>query len=273
MPEGPEIRRAADRLAAAIQGRTAERVYFGLERLKAWEETLTGRAVERVETRGKGMLLHLAGSLVVFSHNQLYGRWYVRRPGSLPRTRRQLRFAIHTHTKSALLYSASTIDVLTEEALGDHPFLAGLGPDVLDRQLTAATVAARLEDTRFRGRRLGGLLLDQSFVAGLGNYLRCEILHAAGLHPGRRARDLSPEQIARVAHLVLAMPRLSYRTGGITNDEARAGALKAAGETRSRYRHLAFRRAGRPCYGCGAPLVAERHDGRRCDRCPACQPE
>src|SRR3546814_2299648 len=71
-----------------------------------------------------------------------------------------------------------------------HPFLSRLGPDVLDPGLDEAAVEVRMLDPRFAGRSLGGLLLDQGFLAGMGNYLRSEVLFAANLLPQRRPRDL-----------------------------------------------------------------------------------
>jgi hypothetical protein len=110
MPEGPEIRRAADRIARAVEGRVAEEVFFGLPRLTEYADELTGRRVEGIETRGKAMLTHFDCGLSVYSHNQLYGRWYVVRAGAEPATNRDLRLALETATHRALLYSASEID-------------------------------------------------------------------------------------------------------------------------------------------------------------------
>ena len=107
MPEGPEIRRAADRVAAALEGRVADDVFFAFDELKRFESRLAGRQVSEVTSRGKAMLTRFDGGLTVYSHNQLYGRWYVVRRGRLPRTRRQLRFAVTAGDRRALLYSAS----------------------------------------------------------------------------------------------------------------------------------------------------------------------
>ena len=66
--------------------------------------------------------------------------------------------------------------MLTPEQLTTHPFLQRVGPDVLDPNLTPEVVKERLLSPRFRNRQFAGLLLDQAFLAGLGNYLRVEIL-------------------------------------------------------------------------------------------------
>jgi endonuclease-8 len=177
MPEGPEIRRAADQIARAIAGRPATDVYFRFPHLRPLREHLVGETVTAVDTRGKAILIRFANGLVIFSHNQLYGRWYVERDGSQPATTRELRLAIRNAEYSALLYSASEIEVLDASGLELHPFLSRLGPDVLSPDLEPARLAERLREPCFARRQLATLLLDQGFVAGLGNYLRSEVLH------------------------------------------------------------------------------------------------
>ena len=272
MPEGPEIRRAADRVAAAIEGRMADQVFFAFEELKPFESVLTGRQVEKVTTRGKGMLTRFAGGLSVFTHNQLYGRWYVTRNGDLPKTGRQLRFAIGVGDRQALLYSASEIEVLDAEAERAHSFLSRLGPDVLSQAPTAEELIARLEDSRFRGRQLGALLLDQGFVAGLGNYLRAEILFEARIHPRRRARDCKDKELRRLARKILTLTKRAYRTRGITLSPSRVAELKAAGARRSAYRFWVYGRSGAPCRVCAQVVNAEPIGGRKCFWCSTCQP-
>ncbi len=272
MPEGPEIRRAADRVAAAVEGRVADEVFFAFEELKPFEPVLTGRRVDEVTTRGKGMLTRFEGGLSVFTHNQLYGRWYVMRNGRLPKTGRQLRFAIGAGDHRALLYSASEIEVLDAKTEREHPFLSRLGPDVLSQAPTVEELAARLGEARFRSRQLGALLLDQGFVAGLGNYLRAEILFEARIHPRRRARDCADDELTRLARSILALTKRTYRTLGITLSPARAAELKAAGAKRSEYRFWVYGRANAACRVCEKTLRAEGIGGRKCFWCPTCQP-
>mgnify|MGYP001827726549 CR=1 FL=1 len=270
MPEGPEIRRAADRLERALQGQPAEAVCFAFDHLKPFEKRLQGRVVASVETRGKGLLIHFDNRLSIYSHNQLYGRWYVRPPHSYPRTGRQLRLAIHNLNKSALLYSASDIDVLTPQGIAGHPFLSRLGPDVVSADFD--TVLAQVTERRFARRQLGTLLLDQHFLAGVGNYLRSEILFVAGVHPGRRPVDCSTDQLAALADAAITLAQRSYRHNGVTCDLGLARRLKAEGQPRSRYRHWVFTRTGRPCRQCGTPVLAETVASRRLNFCPVCQP-
>lgn len=273
MPEGPEIRLAADQVERALAGRPASRVFFAFDRLEQYQGRLRGARVRRVETRGKAMLVRFEGGWTVYSHNQLYGRWVVSKAGELPRTGRSLRFAVHNDTYSALLYSASEIDVLRDEDVDSHPFLARLGPDALDPATAPAALARRLTRRRFARRQLASLLLDQGFVAGIGNYLRSEIAFVAGIHPARRPADLDRNERMRLARALVRIPRQSYATRGITNDRGRARRLAAQGVPRSRHRHHVFGRGGQPCWTCETEIARLELGGRQLYVCPRCQPE
>ncbi|MEB3360251.1 MAG: endonuclease VIII [Synechococcales bacterium] len=273
MPEGPEIKRAADRIAGAIAHQPITEVFFAFDHLKPYEAKLTYQTVVAVEPRGKALLIRFGNGLNIYSHNQLYGKWMVRKAHAYPDTNRQLRLALHTTRHSALLYSASDIEVLPDGELESHPFLSRIGPDVLSKSVNAETVRHRLQSQQFHRRQLALLLLDQQFLSGLGNYLRSEILFKAGVHPKRRPVDCASEEIQALAEAAIALPQRSYETGGITNDLSRAMQLKEAGKSWKQYRHYVFYRDGQPCFDCGTPIRKDSTGGRRVYYCPRCQPE
>lgn len=271
MPEGPEIRRAADKIAKALVGSVVETVEFGLPHLKHHEEILSGSTVLELETRGKALLTHFDNGHSIYSHNQLYGRWWVVKRGTLPSTGRSLRLALHTQKHSALLYSASEIEVLDEEGIQTHRFLRKLGPDILNAKLTWREVADRLLDSRFKKRSLAALYLDQTFLAGVGNYLRSEILFIAGTYPKAKPQDLERKVINKLARSTLLISQRAYETGGITNPPQLAAKLKKSGLTRGQYRHAVFGRDNKACYGCGEAVLKDAISARRIYWCPLCQ--
>jgi endonuclease-8 len=273
MPEGPEIRRAADRVEHQLAGGTIEHVWFAFEALKPHTASLIGRRVERVETRGKAMLTRFDDGRVLYSHNQLYGVWKLHRADEPPQTTRSLRARLVVDGRAASLYSASSIAMWHADTLGQQPFLARLGPDLLSEAVSEDAVLARLNEARFKRRGLGGLLLDQGFVAGLGNYLRSEILFFAGLHPKRRPADLDDEQCRQLARYMLALTWQTYRSAGITNTPEWIEAAKAQGETRPQWRFAVFDRQGLACHRCQTPIVRTMVSSRRLYLCPLCQPE
>ncbi len=272
MPEGPEIRRAADNIAAVLVGREITGARFGLPRLRRHARSFLGRRVIDIETRGKAMLTHFDHGQSIYSHNQLYGVWHVVEGHTLPETSRSLRLLLQTQTHSAILYSASDISVWQTAELADHPFLARLGPDIMDPGLTWRDVSRRIQEQPFRERELAALYLDQAFLAGNGNYLRSEILFDAGLHPRKRPSALSRGELGRLARSTLAISRRSYETGGITLAPRLANQLVKQGLKRERRRFYVFGRSDRPCYRCGTPISRSEANSRRLYHCPHCQP-
>ncbi len=271
MPEGPEIRRAADLLQTAIASKPLTKVWFKFAPLKEYESVLAKSSVSGFETHGKALLTHFACGLSIYSHNQLYGVWKIAQRGKVPKTSRDLRLAIHTEKVAVFLFSASDISVWRTESLHEHPFLRKLGPDALNPKLSSTELALRLIHPRFANKALAGLLLDQSFLAGMGNYLRTEVLFCAGLHPSTRPKDLSELDCTRLAEQLLSVTRRSYATGGVTNEAAIAGILQGDGAPFEGYRFAAFERAGRPCYQCGSMIERMELAGRRLYFCPECQ--
>lgn len=262
MPEGPEIRRAADALAAAVVGKRLALVWFAFDRLKRYEKKLHGSRVEAIEPRGKALLTRFDNGLVLYSHNQLYGVWRVASAGQRPETGRSLRVALETADTAILLYSASDISIWSSDDIDQHPFLQRIGPDVLDDSLDVERVEARLADPRFARRRLGTLLLDQAFLAGLGNYLRVEILWHARLPASRRPVDLEPAEHEALAKALLDLPRRSYRTRG----KSGAGRLQD-----TPFKFSAYHRAGKPCPRCTTPIEKSTVASRPFYACPHCQ--
>jgi endonuclease-8 len=184
-----------------------------------------------------------------------------------------VRVVLATARHTATLYSATEVELLDTAAVARHPYLARLGPDVLDPATTAASLGARLAEPRFAGRSLASLLLDQRFVAGLGNYLRSDILFAAGLPPAARPKDLDAAQRMRLVKAMRGLARQSYRSGGVTNDLALAGAARRNGADYEDYRFLVYGREGEPCWTCATPIVRHDTGGRGLFRCPLCQAE
>lgn len=262
MPEGPEIRRAADSLEAAVKGEPLTDVWFAFPHLQPFAAGLIGCTVQQIETRGKALLTHFSNGLTMYSHNQLYGVWRVMDAGQTAQSTRVLRVRLETADKAILLYSASDIAILTADELAAHPFLQRVGPDVLDMSLTAEEVKARLVSPRFAKRQFSGLLLDQAFLAGLGNYLRVEILWSAALAPQHRACDLNDAQLTTLAKAMLDIPRLSYQTRGRVDENRHHGAL---------FSFKVFHRAGKKCERCGGVIEKTTLSSRPFYWCPGCQ--
>lgn len=273
MPEGPEIRLAADDIASALVARPVTAIEFAFPHLRRFCSEFRDQRVTEVATRGKAILTHFENGLVIYSHNQLYGRWYIRPAGHLPETKRQLRLAIHNDEYSALLYSASDIEVLQEDELQRHPFLARLGPDLLSEKPNVETLYQRMISPRFHRRQFAGLLLDQGFVAGLGNYLRAEILTRAGLHPALKPSQCSEAQLRSLCRHIIHLTQRSYQTHGIINPPQLVAELKRQGlRRREQHRFNSYGRGGKACHFCGSSIEVANMSGRKMYYCSGCQP-
>lgn len=183
MPEGPEIQIACDKLKRVLEGEVLTRVEIDWIPLRDFQERWVGLRVEQLEARGKALLTRFENGDILYSHNQLYGRWMTKRDGTHPISNRSLRLALITAKGGAFLYSSTDLEVLGLEEIPLHPYLSRLGPNILSPKLRPSQIVRRLQAKEFRNRQLASLYLDQSFLAGPGNYLRSEILFEAGLHP------------------------------------------------------------------------------------------
>ncbi|PPY43135.1 endonuclease VIII [Cronobacter sakazakii] len=150
------------------------------------------------------------------------------------------------------------------EAAGvaEQAFLQRVGPDVLEMSLTVEKVKERPLAPRFHRRQFSGLLLDQAFLAGLGNYLRVEILWQARLAPRHKAIELNNTQLDALARACLEIPRLSYQTRGTVDENKHHGA---------QFRFEVFHRAGKKCRRCGGIIEKTTLSSRPFYWCSGCQ--
>jgi endonuclease VIII len=271
MPEGPEIKRSADELAAVLSGKRAWLVEFAFPRLMPHASAMRGEIVTGIEPRGKAMLTHFNHGVTIYSHNQLYGQWRVLKRDQAPQPGLQIRMAIHTDDAVAVLYSASDISVWPSARITEHPYIAKLGVELLAATTVLADVVAQINDPRFARKSLASLLLDQGFLAGIGNYLRSEILFVARIHPSARIADLDLSKRVSLAKAALDLTRQSYRTDGITNDLAIARRLKNQGVSYAQFRHWVFDRAGKKCHVCAGVIDRIDISGRGLYWCARCQ--
>tara|TARA_B000000565_G_scaffold191157_1_gene145853 strand:+ start:267 stop:1094 length:828 start_codon:yes stop_codon:yes gene_type:complete len=271
MPEGPEIRRAADRISKKIVGKEIHSLTLIYPPIVEFQEILQQSQIESITTRGKAMLIRFDCDLSMYSHNQLYGRWTVNRRSTEMKWNRSLRVEFLTDNFAVRLWSATDIEIIPTSKEEDHPFISKLGPDILDDSCTPSLIFDRLKSKKFCNRNASSLMLDQSFLAGIGNYLRSEILHQSGVHPNAKPRLISDKKLQHWAETTKNLTKLSYDTGGFTVSEKVALAGKQRGEPKRAYRHSAFCRNGLLCHYCDAEIVRIRVANRRLDFCPKCQ--
>jgi endonuclease VIII len=249
--------------------RIAKGVPIGVEATLPWlgpvASGLAASGLTAVETYGKASVLRFGDGRGLYVHLQLYGRWRFGR--AAPRTGRALRLALHGPSSSARLYSATDVALLDDGEV--HPFVAGLGPDPLHPGTDAAVLAASL--ARSPRKALGAVLLDQQRIAGLGNYLRAEVLWEAQIAPRRTWASLDRYERDLLLDAIREVPRRSLLSGGRTVPEPFATELRVAGVSRRASRHAVYGRADEPCPRCGARVTRDETGGRAMFACPDCQ--
>ena len=236
--------------------------------LQPRERALRGATIEAVRARSKAMLTQFSTGDLLFSHNQLYGEWVIGAHHE-PLLARAIRLIFETPVQRAVLYSATNFAWLQRGGEAAHPYLAKLGPEVLDEAVSVRDIAERL--AQFPRRRLADALLDQQVLAGLGNYLRSEILFVAGLNPWRRLGELSDGERHHLALTVHSLTHRSFRTDGVCVPEADYRRLRQAGADYEGARFYIFDRAGQPCRVCGQRVERATLGGRGVFFCVSCQ--
>ena len=164
-----------------------------------------------------------------------------------------LRMAFNDARKFGRIWLAADPQQVTGK-LGPEPLAPAFAWEDLYRLLHAS------------GRRLKPLLLDQGFLAGLGNIYTDEALFAAGLHPSLAANTLSEEQAERLWTAIRAVLQEGIERNGASIDWVYRG-----GNFQNHFR--VYRRTGKPCTVCGSPIQRQVVGQRSTHFCPVCQPQ
>ena len=267
MPEGPEIYRAARQVHAAVAGQAIE---LGLlhPTLGSRSRELKHATITRVHARSKAMLTEFSNGAVLYSHNQLYGEWRVH-PAGQPLLNRLQRMVITTEKHCVVLYSATDFAWLRAGQEHQHPYIGRLGPEGLAGSTTPALLANRLAG--FGRRNLATALLDQSVIAGLGNYLRADILFAARLSPRLQVGDMSTAQLNTLAKIIHQLTWRSVRHDGVLVPTSKYKELRGQGHGYEAARFHVFDREGLPCRVCSKTIARLDMGGRGVFFCPQCQ--
>jgi endonuclease-8 len=271
MPEGDTIFRTARTLHRALAGRTVTRfesVYPQLTRVDA-RTPLAGQVIERVEARGKHVLMWIGGGLVLRTHMRMHGSWHIYRPGERwQRPRHEMRIALETEAIHAIGFGIPDAELLTPEQLERDSVVRELGPDPLSDHFDANEAVRRLRE---RGDvSIADALLDQSAIAGIGNVYKSEVLFMGRVHPFIKVRSLAPERLANLVAIASTLLRENVAEHRTTPNRGR----RTTGRSDPAARLWVYGRAGQPCRRCGTPISRQAHGSfaRTTYWCDRCQP-
>jgi endonuclease VIII len=274
MPEGDTIYRAARTLDKALAGHEVTRFVSEFPQLNrvAEDSPIAGRTVERVEARGKHLLMHFSGGLTLRTHMRMAGSWHIYRAGERwQRPRGHMRIAVQTPQWEAVAFDVQDAEWLRAQDLA-RSVVATLGPDVLAPDYDPGGIARRMQ--QHAQAPICDVLLDQRVLAGLGNVYKSELLFLAGVHPltpvGALADSVLRELATQARKHMLANVRAGAPAGIVTYH----GLRRTTGRSDPSERLWVYGRAGKPCRRCATPIASTaigKHV-RRTYHCPRCQP-
>lgn len=269
MPELPEVETVVRALREPLIGRiiTDFRSYWPRHIAQptpdALRDRVIGLRIHAVERRAKYIVITLAEDETLIIHLRMTGHLSVvdntTPPGKYVHTifaldnGRELRF------RDPRKFGTVALVKDPQEILGK------LGPEPLDASFSAESLQQRLTG---RKRALKPLLLDQTFVAGIGNIYADEALFHAGLDPRRTSDTLTEGEIGRLHTAIQHVLHEGIaREGASISDYVKPDGEK--GDMQNAVK--VFRRTGMPCFTCGTPIERIKMAQRSTHFCPLCQ--
>jgi formamidopyrimidine-DNA glycosylase len=223
------------------------------------EKQLIGQVIQSVGRRGKFVVITLDQKTILL---------HLRMSGDL-RVEHIFNSSLQKHDRFVLDFTDGFRMVFNDPrkfgriwlAKNPQEILGGLGPEPLDRHLTAAQFHLMLKN---RKRQLKPLLLDQTFIAGLGNIYTDEALFLARLHPLKIASSVTEEQSQELLKAIRTVLREGIRRNGASIDWVYRG-----GDFQNHFN--VYQRDGQPCLICGGTIERILVGQRSTHFCPHCQ--
>jgi endonuclease-8 len=275
MPEGDTIHRAADTLQRAIGGQVVTRFESVLPKLTRVDADtpIRGRTVERVEARGKHLLIWFSGDLVLRTHMRMNGSWHIYRPGERwQRPHRDMRIVLETPAMHAIAFTVPVAEFVTSRDLANHDVVAELGPDPLSDTFNAEQALERMQ--AHGDIEIADVLLDQSVIAGIGNVFKSEVLFGARVNPFVPVSQLTREQLATIVAVATRFMRANVVSGVVSGFSRTASMRRTTGRADPSARLWVYGRGGQPCRRCGTAISRQKQGpyARSTYWCPKCQP-
>ncbi|MGB9639854.1 MAG: DNA-formamidopyrimidine glycosylase [Anaerolineales bacterium] len=270
MPELPEVESIAKRLrngSAGYPSLIGKRIHSVTLH---WQRSLVTPSVDEFLTRIQGqemVSIYRRGKYLAFQLSRDTLIFHLRMSGDLVIQQEQEN-PIHHVRLTLELEKGCTLYFLDPRKFGrvwlvsqPEQIFAALGPEPFDENLTAEKFYASLKAVK---RQIKPLLMDQSFIAGLGNIYTDEALHRAGIHPLFISNQLTLDQ----ATALLGSIR-KVLADGIQRNGASIDWVYRGGEFQNHF--FVYHRKGEPCYRCGTPIERIRVGQRSTHFCPKCQ--
>jgi formamidopyrimidine-DNA glycosylase len=272
MPELPEVETVVRSIRKRLEGRTIQGALVHWRRTvvsRAFEKNVVGARIARVRRRAKYIVIDLerearpAGAIV--GHLRMTGRIHVEKRGFDPGPYKKVELALDD---GRVLHFIDVRKFGRFEYTADpESMLCAIGPEPLSDDFSAEWLLAAL---RARRRSLKPLLLDQTFLAGLGNIYVDESLHRAGLHPLARSERVKPADCVRLFTEIRRVLKDAIEREGSSFDTFYRTPEGNPGQYQDEF--LVYGRGGEPCRACGTEIRRLTVGTRGTHVCPRCQP-
>jgi endonuclease-8 len=263
VPEGHTLHRLA-RLHQKRFGRKPVIVTSPQQRFAEGADAVSGRVLRRADAWGKHLFHHYDGGHVVHVHLGLYGS-FTEAPLPLDEPVGQVRMRMIGTEYGTDLRGPTVCEIIDAGAVDD--VVARLGPDPLRPDADPALAWKRITKSR---RTIGGLLMDQTIIAGVGNVYRSELLYRHHIDPFRPGTQIDADEFAAMWADLVALMKVGVRRGKIVvvRPEHDHG---APSYRPGRPRTYVYRRAGDACRVCGTTVRTAELEARNVFWCPTCQ--
>ncbi len=270
MPELPEVETIARKLAPVLTGQTIARVDVLWARTvdrptpDAFCAALTDARVLAIDRRGKYIQMALSTGQTLLVHLRMSGKFAVYSDGPGEDTHARLRMQLADGTWVVYIDPRKFGRFYLVD--DPHEITGALGPEPLSSDFTPEWLAAKVVQRR---GEIKPLLLDQRFIAGLGNIYVSEALWQAGIHPQRSAGTLTTPEAQRLHTAIVAVLRAGLENGGTSLDGHYTYPSGGTGQHQDYLR--VYDRAGEQCPRCGYTLERIVQGQRSTYFCPVCQ--
>jgi endonuclease-8 len=275
MPEGDTIFRSARALNLALQGKQVASFETAYAHLASVDDQtpVAGRTVERVESRGKWLLIHFSGGLILVTHMLMSGSWHIYRPGERwRRSRSHMRAALAVSDFVAVAFDVPVASFHTARSLERNTAIPKLGPDLLSGGFSQDEALQRLQA---RGDdEIANALLNQRVIAGIGNVFKSEVCFACGVNPFAKVSALPPAKLEQLLEASRRLMAANVAEGAGDRIVTYTGPRRTTGADNPTARLWVYGRRGKQCRRCGT-LILMRKQGvgaRSTYWCPECQP-
>ena len=265
MPELPEVETRVRQLRAPCTGRKIQEVHIGwprhihTPRPVEFRQRICGQSITNLERRGKFLIFQLSSDVLII-HLRMSGDLYI--------ATAQEQIDKHAHTVLTFdnFYEMRFTDVrkfgrvyLVKSA---EEVTSNLGPEPLSKQFTHSIFFQMLSQHK---RMLKPLLLDQHFLAGMGNIYTDEALHLSGLHPTTQSNKISSAGSRKLWRNLRKVLRDGIRHNGSSIDWVYKGGSH-------QYHFSVYGKSDKPCQTCSSPILRTTVSQRSTYICPKCQP-